>query len=107
MLCCDFVCFLAPGAVPGINVSVVDVNNVTVTWLPVRDGERNGILDTYIVSLWVYGGQQLQATSVLANATLQASFTELGMCVIVIPQKFQLHTLHVFQCLLTIIIYLL
>lgn len=75
-----FLC-IAPLAVSFVNVSVENSSSVTVRWSPVPPKETNGILQSYRVSLWEYRGQNLQTKAINANASLQTTFTGLGMLI--------------------------
>ena len=51
---------------------------VTVRWSPVIQEEANGEIQLYLVLLSLYGGAELNKTTVDASAVLEANFTGLG-----------------------------
>ena len=48
-----------PGAVSTINVNVMNICTIQITWSPVAQEETNGNITHYIVSVSLYEGREL------------------------------------------------
>ena len=72
--------FIAPEVVSTINVNVLSVSTVQITWLPVPQEEANGNITHYIVSVGLYGGRELYNGNISVSSDLQVMVNGFGEC---------------------------
>ena len=72
--------FIVPGAVATINVNVLNISTIQITWSPVAQEETNGNITHYIVSVSLYEGRELYNRDVSVSNDLQVIVNGLGEC---------------------------
>ena len=72
------IAFIVPGTISTINVNVLSVSTVQITWLPVPQDEANGITAHYIVSVSLYEGRELYNRNISVSSDLQVIVNGLG-----------------------------
>ena len=63
--------FIVPGAVSTINLNVLNVSTLQITWSPVAQEVTNGNITHYIVSVSLYEGRELYNRDVSVSSDLQ------------------------------------
>ena len=72
--------FIVPGAVATINVNVLNISTIQITWSPVAQEETNGNITHYIVSVSLYEGRELYNRDISVSNDLQVIVNGLGEC---------------------------
>ena len=73
-----FTSLIVPGTVSTINVNVLSVSTVQITWSPVKQEEANGNITHYIVSVGLYEGRELYNRNISVSSDLQVIVNELS-----------------------------
>ena len=74
----SFTSFVVPGTVSTINVNVLSVSNIQITWSPISQEEANGNITQYIVSVSLYEGRELYNRNIGVSSDLQVIVNGLG-----------------------------
>ena len=74
----SFTSLIVPGTVSTINVNVLSVSTVQITWSPVPQEEANGNITHYIVSVSLYEGRELYNRNISVSSDLQVIVNELS-----------------------------
>ena len=72
--------FIVPGAVSTININVLNISTIQITWSPVPQETANGNITHYIVSVSLYEGRELYNRDVSVSSDLQVIVTGLSEC---------------------------
>ena len=72
--------FIVPGAVSTINLKVLNVSAIKMTWSPLAQEETNGNITHYIVSVGLYEGRELYNRDIRVFSGLQVIVTGLSEC---------------------------
>ena len=63
-----------------INVNVLNINTIQITWSPVPQEETNGNITHYIVSVSLYEGRELYNRDISVSIDLQVIVNGLSEC---------------------------
>ena len=63
-----------------INLNVLNISTIQITWSPVAQKETNGNITHYIVSVSLYEGRELHNRDVSVSNDLQVIVNGLGEC---------------------------
>ena len=63
-----------------VNVNVLNVSTIEITWLPVSQEEANSNITHYIVSVSLYEGRELYNRKIRVSSDLQVIVNGLGEC---------------------------
>ena len=74
--------FIVPGAVSTINVNVLNISIIQITWSPVAQEETNGNITHYIVSVSLYEGRELYNRDISVSSDLISVYPVIvnGLC---------------------------
>ena len=72
--------YIVPGAVGTINLNVLNISTIQITWSPVPQKETNGNITHYIVSVSLYEGRELYNRDISVSNDLQVIVNGLGEC---------------------------
>ena len=74
--------FIVPGTVSTVNVNILNISTVRITWLPIPQEEANGNITHYIVSVSLYEGRELYNRNISVSSDLQVIVNGLGECLL-------------------------
>ena len=63
-----------------VNVNVLNISTIEITWSPVPQEEANGNITHYIVSVSLYEGRELYTRNISVSSDLQVIVNGLGEC---------------------------
>ena len=63
-----------------INVNVLNISTIQITWSPVAQEETNGNITHYIVSVSLYEGRELYKRDISVSSDLQVIINGLSEC---------------------------
>ena len=72
--------FIVPGTVSTVNVNVLNISTIEITWSPVPQEEANGNIIHYIVSVSLYEGRELYNRDISVSSDLQVIVNGFGEC---------------------------
>ena len=72
--------FIVPGTVSTVNVNILNISTVRITWLPIPQEETNGNITHYIVSVSLYEGRELYNRNISVPSDLQVIVNGFSEC---------------------------